>query len=160
MVRRDLLKKLFSIGSEAAVAGVIGVPAVISLLSPILKRRTAPRWRPLGKVEGFPVGKITKAVMNPSRGDWAGSIREQAVYVWRKRGDEFVVFSRSCTDVGCPVNYDDGSRCFFCPCHGGIFAQGGEPMAGPPPRPLYRYATRVRDGDILEIDLRSVPPMV
>ena len=31
-------------------------------------------------------------------------------------------------------------------------------MAGPPNKPLYRYANRVRDG-VLEIDLFSLPPM-
>jgi Rieske Fe-S protein len=56
------------------------------------------------------------------------------------------------------VNWDAGSQCFYCPCHGGIFDREGVPMAGPPPEPLYRYTTRVRDG-VLEIDARSVPPM-
>ena len=68
-----------------------------------------------------------------------------------------VVFSRVCTDVGCPVTYDRGSACFLGPCHGGIFTQDGTPIHGPPPRPLYRYAARVRDG-VLEIDLNSLPP--
>lgn len=142
------------------MTATVGVPALISLLSPILKQKTAPRWREVGTLDEFPVGKVTKAVFDPSRRDWAGSIREKGVYVWRKGDDEFVVFSRSCTDVGCPVNYDEGSRCFFCPCHGGIFSQDGERMAGPPPRGLYRYEARIREGQVLEIDLRSVPPMV
>jgi menaquinol-cytochrome c reductase iron-sulfur subunit len=54
------------------------------------------------------------------------------------------------------LDYDRGSACFFCPCHGGIFRQNGERLAGPPKRPMYRYAHRLRDG-IVEIDLQSVP---
>jgi hypothetical protein len=69
-------------------------------------------------------------------------LSRQGVYVWRPTDEEVVVFSRSCTDLGCPVIWDGGSQCFFCPCHGGIFARDGRRMAGPPDRELYRYANR------------------
>jgi menaquinol-cytochrome c reductase iron-sulfur subunit len=69
-----------------------------------------------------------------------------------------VVFSRNCTDASCPVVFDAGSDCFLCPCHGGVFSKDGTPLHGPPPRPLWRYAARVRAG-VLEIDLNSLPPM-
>lgn len=160
MARRDFLRKLVSIGGGVVTAGIVGVPAIATLISPVLQHRDRVDWQPLGKLSDFPVGKVTKAVIGMSRRDWAGSVREQAVYVWRRTDDGVVVFSRSCTDVGCPVTHDPGSRCYFCPCHGGIFSPEGEPMAGPPPRPLYRYATRLRESGVLEIDLRSVPPMV
>ena len=55
------------------------------------------------------------------------------------------------------MRYDPGSTFYYCPCHGGIFNQAGDPVAGPPARPLYRLATRVRGG-VLEIDLTSIPP--
>jgi menaquinol-cytochrome c reductase iron-sulfur subunit len=159
MARRDFLKKLALLGGGTVVTAVVGIPSLALLLSPVLRDRKGSAWRPIGELAEFPVGKVSKAVFDPARRDWAGSVREQAVYVRREPDGTAVVFSRSCTDVGCAVNHDAGSDCFFCPCHGGIFDGNGVPMAGPPPRPLYRYATRVVDG-VLEIDLRSVPPMV
>jgi menaquinol-cytochrome c reductase iron-sulfur subunit len=92
------------------------------------------------------------------RGDWARSLGEKGVFVWRASEEEVVVFSRNCTDLSCPVTWDPGSNWFYCPCHGGIFAQDGTNVAGPPTRPLYRYANRVQNG-VLEIDLLSLPPM-
>ena len=103
------------------------------------------------------MGEVQQAYLSVDRAGWPRSFRRQAVFVWQRSESRFVVFSRSCTDLGCPLDYDPGSTCFFCPCHGGIFGQDGERLAGPPNRPMYRYAHRVRDG-VLEIDVSSIPP--
>lgn len=155
MDRRKALQVIIGVGG-AAGAATVGVPALITGLSPGFKRR-GETWRSLGPVEDFPVGEVTQGLVEVPREDWARGLRVKLVYVWRP-GDEFVVYSRNCTDVGCPVNWDPGSECFLCPCHGGIFLKDGTPIAGPPPRPLYRYTNRVRNG-VLEIDLSSLPPM-
>lgn len=159
MDRRKALKLSLK-GMGVFVAGAIGVPAMIDALSPVLNKRSekARQWQPVGEAEAFALGAMKKAVVKfPSDGA-KGGLEEFAVYVWRQEADEFVVFSRSCTDLGCPINWDPGSEWFYCPCHGGIFDKTGERKAGPPKRPLWRYTTRIREG-ILEIDLRSVPPM-
>lgn len=154
--RRTALTMFLGVGGGAA-ALVAGVPVVLTALSPAFVSRE-PAWQPLGRLDRFPIGEVTDAIAEVPRDDWAKGLRAKLVYVWRPVGhDEPVVFSRVCTDVGCPVNYDRGSACFLCPCHGGIFTQDGTPIHGPPPRPLYRYAVRVRD-EILEIDLNSLPP--
>lgn len=144
-------------GVGMTVAGVVAVPAAATLLSPVLDRHRRDVWRPLGSVEGFPPGTTRKALVEVPRDDWARALGVQAVYVWHSEPGDLVVFSRKCTDLGCPIVWDSGSEWFFCPCHGGIFDQSGQPQAGPPQRPLYRYAHRIRDG-VLEIDLTSAPP--
>lgn len=157
MERRAVLSVLVQAGS-AIVALIVGVPTLIYALSPAGKRRRGEDWRALGPLSDFPEGEVHEGIVQP--GEFSGP-REavvQGVYVWR-RPQEVVVFSRSCTDLGCPILWDRGSHCFLCPCHGGIFDHNGDRMAGPPDRPLYRYANRIRDG-VLEIDLSSVPPMV
>lgn len=159
MDRRTLLKWAVKLGGLVAAA-VVGLPAVMTGFSPVLKGRPRERWLPLAEdVSSLEVGATRPALVELPRDDWTRGFDEFAVYVWRPRAGELVVFSRTCTDLGCPVNFDPGSACFFCPCHGGIFAQDGSRMAGPPNRPLYRYATRVRAGRV-EIDLSSVPAMV
>lgn len=141
----------------AAVAGIVGIPALINVLSPLFGRR-GEVWQPVGPVEAFPVGEMREAAVEvPRPRDSARSLNEKGVFVWHAEQDEIVVFSRKCTDLHCGVIWDPGSEWFFCPCHGGIFAKNGERMAGPPQRPLYRYENRVRNG-LLEIDLNSLPP--
>lgn len=157
MKRRSFFSFLI-VGGGFLVAGIAGVPSLITALSPALKRREEELWVPVGALDEFPAGDMSKAVFETPRDDWDRSLREKGVFIWRpsEREEEIVVFSRNCTDLSCPVTWDPGSGWFFCPCHGGIFSKDGENRAGPPDRPLYRYANRVRNG-MLEIDLRSLP---
>lgn len=157
MNRRDLMKWGVKLAG-LAVAGVVAVPAIVSTLSPALRSSRGPAWRGVGPLAEFPEGKTVKSTVRLDDSGAADGFSERAVYVRRVAPEEFIVFSRACTDLGCPVTYDPGSEFFYCPCHGGIFNESGEPVAGPPARPLYRYATRLRDG-VLEIDLTSVPPV-
>jgi menaquinol-cytochrome c reductase iron-sulfur subunit len=156
MNRRTLLKTFVQIAS-LAVAAVVAIPGVAYVLSPVIGRKRDSLWLELGPADQFPPGQISEAIARLPEHPH-NHPRERGVYVSRLDPQQLVVFSRSCTDVGCPVNWDAGSHCFFCPCHGGIFDSAGQRMAGPPPRPLHRYATRVRDG-MLEIDFYSTPPM-
>lgn len=156
-ISRRKVMKWVVMGIGAATTGALGVPALLSTLSPTIKRDDKERWRALGQLERFPMEQIVSArVETRLQKDFMHKALPKDVYVWRKREGEIVVYSRSCTDLGCPVKFDQGSECFFCPCHGGIFSKEGSVMAGPPKGPLYRYNTRVIDG-FLEIDLSSVP---
>lgn len=157
MTRRTLLGLLVN-GIGAVVTVVVGIPAMITALSPVIRRDPTARWEPVGRAEAFAVGSTTRAAVEVPRQDPAQALREKGVYVWRPSEKEFVVFSRNCTHLSCPVLFTPGSSWFYCPCHGGIFAQDGTAMRGPTNRPLYRYALRVRNG-MIEIDLNSLPPM-
>jgi len=157
MHRRGLLAGLVVAGG-AVVSGIVAIPAFLAALSPAIKSRKREAWRSVGLLEDFPNDEVVEAVIPVNRSDWSRSLEAKSVYVWRREQDEPIVFSRNCTDLSCPVHFDVGSECFFCPCHGGIFAKDGSPMAGPPKKPLYRYTTRIQDGE-LEIDLLSLPLM-
>jgi menaquinol-cytochrome c reductase iron-sulfur subunit len=158
--RRTVLGLLVT-GGGMLVAGIIGIPALIAALSPILQKRMQKRmrenWRPLGPLIDFSVGSVSEAICSPEVGVWPRPFNKQAVFVWRPSEAEIVVFSRSCTDLGCALNHDTASGCYLCPCHGGIFDQDGQRLAGPPNRPMHRYAHRLRNG-VLEINLASIPP--
>lgn len=156
MDRRSLLS-LFVNSMGVAMAGIMTVPVVLHSLTPILKRREAHDWRPLGPYQNYPIDKIVS--VNVKISNELGSLNYKAVYVWRKHNENFVVYSRACTDLGCPLNFDPGSEWFFCPCHGGIFDKEGNRQAGPPQKPMWRYESRINN-EILEIDLKSVPSMV
>ena len=50
--------------------------------------------------------------------------------------------------LGCPVRYVEASERFICPCHGGVYDFRGGVSGGPPVRPLDRFYTRVRNGQV------------
>ena len=157
MDRRKFLTRTVQTGTTFVAVG-LAAPAVITVLSPVLKKERTPKWTQVGVVESFPPDSTKAALIEVERADWARSLRTQLLYVRRSKAGEFEVFSRNCTDLSCPVLWDPGSETFQCPCHGGIFNYEGEPMAGPPSRPLYRYDHRVVN-EVLEVDVNSVPPI-
>lgn len=156
MERRKWLEVTIN-GVGLLVAAAVAIPSLFKVLSPIIDEEEADDWRPVGPVSGFRMG-ITKASVPVSQEVVPNDLNQKGLFVWRKSDSDFVVYSRACTDLGCPVTYDSGSEWFFCPCHGGIFNKEGVPQAGPPNRPLWRYQTRIQNG-VLEINLRSVPPL-
>ena len=50
--------------------------------------------------------------------------------------------------LGCPVRYVEAAQRFICPCHGGVYDFQGSVVGGPPVRPLDRFYTRVRNGQV------------
>jgi nitrite reductase/ring-hydroxylating ferredoxin subunit len=59
-----------------------------------------------------------------------------------------VAYSQVCTHLSCAVIYDKSEGALFCPCHHGLFNLEGQPLAGPPTRPLPRITVEQR-GDQL-----------
>ncbi len=61
----------------------------------------------------------------------------------------FVAYSRRCTHLSCPVEYQPDQHRLYCPCHNGAFAvSDGHVLQGPPQRPLPRVEIEVADGKI------------
>lgn len=156
MERRDFLGRFVQV-SGVAIGATVAVPGIVGLFGPVFDDR-GPVWKPLDRLDAFAVGQVRQAVVSIDRNDREAALQERGVYVWRPTEAALVIFSRSCTDLGCPVTHDPGSGSYYCPCHGGIFDEHGRRRAGPPNRPLFRYAWRVVGG-VVEIDVRSVPPV-
>ena len=53
-----------------------------------------------------------------------------------------------CTHQGCEVSWSESHGAYRCPCHEGRFDAGGNPVEGPPPRPLATLPARV-EGSLL-----------
>jgi menaquinol-cytochrome c reductase iron-sulfur subunit len=81
------------------------------------------------------------------------------VWVRRNSGQtsDFTVFAVNCTHLGCPVDWIPDGQIFLCPCHGGVYYSDGSVAAGPPPRPLFRYDSRVTPDGQLQILTRPLP---
>ena len=132
----------------------MGVPLVGFVVAPLF-RKAPGDWMSVGKVDDFEIGKtVDVGITDPSSLPWAGITAKSAAWLRRESADEFIAFSVNCSHMGCPVRWLAGAELFMCPCHGGIYYKDGSVAAGPPPRPLYRFAVRVVDGTV---QIRSAP---
>ena len=68
---------------------------------------------------------------------------------------KFVAFSRRCTHLSCPVNYEADQNRLFCPCHNGAFSlEDGSVLQGPPPHSLPQIVLDIEGGDIFAVGVR------
>ncbi len=58
-------------------------------------------------------------------------------------------FSLICTHLGCTVQWQEGKKEFYCPCHDGRFDEFGEVIAGPPPVPLESLAVQTNNDRVI-----------
>jgi menaquinol-cytochrome c reductase iron-sulfur subunit len=154
LTRRRFLGRISTL-LIAAAGAVISVPILAYLISPLFRFQMD--WRDLGPVEQFEIGKTIEVNFDePSPLPWAGTLAATAAWVRRVDETTFVVFDITCTHLGCPVSWLEGAELFFCPCHGGAYYADGRVAAGPPPRPLFQYQTRILNGH-LQLLTRPLP---
>lgn len=66
--------------------------------------------------------------------------------------DVYVAYSVICTHLACEVLWERDTNELFCPCHNGVFDPAdGEPVAGPPERPLPRIRLERRGTAIVAV---------
>jgi quinol---cytochrome c reductase iron-sulfur subunit, bacillus type len=148
---REATRRRFLLALGTGLAGLGALLLAAPLLGPLISsawRASGRRkWVSVAPVDAFPRGQTRLAsYRNPFTVPWDGETGEIACWVRRRDDGSFQVFSVHCTHLGCPVRWFAGSGLFLCPCHGGVFYADGRRAAGPPPRGLYRYEHRVRDG--------------
>jgi len=74
---------------------------------------------------------------------------EDQAMLLRLESGRFVAYSQTCTHLSCSVYFQKEQNRLFCPCHEGVFdTRTGQPIAGPPVRPLSRITLQA-NGDKL-----------
>ncbi len=153
--RRRFMGRL-SIALSAVAAAIVGVPVVGFILGPLLGSGKDV-WRPVGAVDTVKAGEtVSVSVLDPSPMAWAGVSAMTAAWLRRLESGDFVAFAVNCAHLGCPVRWLPKADLFMCPCHGGVYYADGSVAAGPPPRGLFKYPVRVREGQV-EILASAVP---
>ena len=79
---------------------------------------------------------------------------DEKTSTWLVRTETNVIaYNPACTHLGCAYHWDAvgnaGAGQFECPCHGSAFSMDGKVIAGPAPRPLDRYLSRIDGGKVL-----------
>jgi nitrite reductase/ring-hydroxylating ferredoxin subunit len=133
--RRDFTK-LMVITSFAFFVG----QAWIVLLSRLRRARGEAPLQDIASVDELPVGGA-KLFHYPGPGDASLLVRVSA--------GQFVAYGQKCTHLSCPVIPKPQAQRLHCPCHEGSFdLRTGQPLAGPPRRPLPRILLSVRGNRI------------
>jgi menaquinol-cytochrome c reductase iron-sulfur subunit len=152
-------RRRFMTGSAHAAGAIatsaILLPAIGFAIGPVFERQRA-RWEPLGPLADSPRGTYETRLVTATPGiGEAGKttvfVRHRDPTVDTEPADAFnqvIAITSRCAHVGCPVSYKEAARSFVCPCHGGVYNFRGQRIGGPPPRPLDRFYTRIRSGQV------------
>lgn len=146
----------FSIVVSSVWGVLLAVTGIGFVVGPLWHR--VPRvWRTIGNVDDFKIGETVNVVFQDSSPlPWAGVTANTAAWLRRQSESEFIAFTVNCTHLGCPVRWLPDANLFMCPCHGGVYYSDGRVAAGPPPKPLHRYAVRIHAGKV-QLQTRPIP---
>jgi Rieske Fe-S protein len=151
MTRRNVL----AVSGQAlgGLAGAIIVLPAIGFAAAPLFEEEGDTWQAVGVPGDFSADTYGAVVINAVEG--IGEAGKTTAYVRKgKPGEEidgengYVAISTRCAHLGCPVRYVGAAGNFICPCHGGVYDFEGKVIGGPPVRPLDRFQTRVRNGQV------------
>jgi menaquinol-cytochrome c reductase iron-sulfur subunit len=148
-------RKLFTGGALAAggiASAAIALPAIGFALGPVFEQEDV-TYQDVGAVSDFSATNYVPKTVTLAAG--VGEAGKSTVYIRKsdpqlpgEKAGEFVALTTRCAHLGCPVRWVVAAQRFVCPCHGGVYDFQGKVAGGPPVRPLDRFVTRVRNGQL------------
>jgi menaquinol-cytochrome c reductase iron-sulfur subunit len=154
ITRRRLMTGGANVAGAVAASAFL-LPALGFALGPVFEKHEQ-RWQAVGPIDEFPEDTYVPKVITIV--DGIGQAGKSTAYV-RKRNakldtdkpdqyNQYIAISTRCMHLGCPVRFVEAAARFICPCHGGVYDFEGKVDGGPPVRPLDRFYTRVRNGQL------------
>jgi menaquinol-cytochrome c reductase iron-sulfur subunit len=154
ITRRRLMTGGANVAGAVAASAFL-LPALGFALGPVFEKHEQ-RWQAVGPIDEFPDNTYVPKVITIV--DGIGQAGKSTAYV-RKRNakldtdkpdvyNQYIAISTRCMHLGCPVRFVEAAARFICPCHGGVYDFEGKVDGGPPVRPLDRFYTRVRNGQL------------
>ena len=135
MKRRNFLK--VAIASFATVTAGSFVYALVEFLS-ALPSRIAEANKLVIRKGDIPSGEAKNFVY-----------RNMPAIIINRPDKGFIAFSRTCTHLGCLVEYHHAQQRLVCPCHAGNFDLEGNVLSGPPPKALTAIPFRIEGENIV-----------
>jgi menaquinol-cytochrome c reductase iron-sulfur subunit len=158
VTRRRAMGLAVQVGGGIAVL-TFTLPALGFAVGSAVFERPQVRWEAVGPPDDFANDTYIPRVITTVPG--IGEVGKTTVYLRAYNpdidgpkdpdipgGGDFIAISNRCMHLGCPVRFVPASARFICPCHGGVYDFTGSVSGGPPVRPLDRFYTRVRDGQV------------
>jgi menaquinol-cytochrome c reductase iron-sulfur subunit len=138
----------------AAMGAMVGYPVFRLFAAPLVRMGKGEEgtWVPLQlSPKDLSEGEQREVKYTYQHQDgWYTATRTSRAYVGMI-GSDLVVFSPVCTHLRCGVTWEEKSKSFVCPCHGGVFNALGNVTAGPPPEPLKKLKWRLNDAGLIEV---------
>ena len=152
-------RRRFMSGTAAAAGAIAAasftLPALGFALAPVFDQAPA-TWQSIGPLSRFTDSNYVPVTIRLDQN--LGQAGLSTAYVRKHnleidgpvkdRYDHVIAISSRCVHVGCPVRYVQAAQSFVCPCHGGVYNFRGMRVGGPPPRPLDRFYTVIRAGQV------------
>lgn len=159
VTRRKFMSGTAQTAGAIAAAGFT-LPALGFAFGPVF-HEVPHHWSPAGPPEMFTEDNYVPIVITLTPG--VGEVGKGLVYVRKHnpkidtdkfdKNTPYIAISARCAHLGCDVRWVSAAQRFVCPCHGGTYNVLGIRVAGPPPRPLDRFFTRLK-GNMVEIGPR------
>lgn len=144
--RRAFIRAVALAGTAAVVSGV---PLATYVTAPALREGLG-RWVNFGAVVDLKPGSIKMLSYEFMVKDgWLVLPRKGLVWAKTETDGTLTIFSSSCTHLSCTVSWREETEVFECPCHSGRFDANGQPLAGPPVKPLVVLQHKIEDGRLL-----------
>lgn len=135
---------------NAVMGAALAVPTLLYLLVPPRSRKQS-AYVDAGDISQLTIGTPVEMSFQQSRLDgWRAVTEKRTAWVVKTAENKVVAYGPQCTHLGCAYHWDDGGKQFACPCHASFFSIQGAVLAGPAPRPLDRYVTKIQ-GNRLQI---------
>jgi len=130
------------------------IPILSTVVIPSLKKGVG-KWVDFGKAEKLTPDDFSMLSYEFMVKDGWVDLPQRG-FIWAKTDAKagVKVFSSTCSHLACNVIWNKDTRMFECPCHTGRFDPQGQPVAGPPKKPLFLLPHKVEEGKlIVEITL-------
>ncbi|MCB1090732.1 MAG: Rieske (2Fe-2S) protein [Verrucomicrobiae bacterium] len=157
--RRDLLLKAGSICAGCALAGVPVLAGLRVVAHPVTQRRGAAAvggeapFLPVATLDSLPEdGSPVKFIVRADQADaWSRFPNQVIGAVFLRRVEKggstphVQAFNVVCPHLGCAVEFREGNRDYFCPCHNSAFEleSGTQEASSPSARGLDELETQI-----------------
>jgi menaquinol-cytochrome c reductase iron-sulfur subunit len=136
-------------GLWAAISAALGLPALFYLLFPP-KAKKVDEWIEVGDIGHLTPLLPVEMTFRRTRVDgWKVISEKSTAWVVKDSANQVTAFGPQCTHLGCAYHWEQGKGQFLCPCHSSLFSIDGKVAAGPAPRPLDRFQTRLNGSKLL-----------
>lgn len=126
----------------------VAIPAFLYLFLPPRTKKSE-QWVDAADLTQIPVGTPQEVTYRITKVDgWKVTSEKATAWVVKAADNKVTAFSPRCTHLGCAYHWDEASKHFICPCHTSAFSIDGRVLAGPAPRPLDRYTTRIAGNEL------------
>jgi menaquinol-cytochrome c reductase iron-sulfur subunit len=133
----------------AAMAAAIAAPASLYLLMKP-KSSGGEDLVEIADLSELAEGSPQEIVYYRTRVDgWKRTREKTTAWVVKTGQSNAIAFNPQCPHLGCIYHWEDQGQNFACPCHASAFSKDGKVVAGPAPRPLDRFDSRVEGGKLL-----------